>query len=191
MKKPSPLPVWVLSLGCAKNRVDTERLLGQLGNVRPVQSIGRSKLALINTCGFIEPAVRESVRAILDAAAEIADNKRRPLLAVAGCMVGRYGMRELAKEMPEVDLWLPTEKMLLWPQMLQQALGRSSEQAGSRIISTPRGGRYIMQEAGASFVKATGAAANTSGNCLHFRLFRQFARGISGKPAFPSAGRLG
>ena len=36
--------------------------------------------------------------------------KRRPLLAVAGCMVGRYGMRELAKEMPEVDLWLPTEK---------------------------------------------------------------------------------
>ncbi len=138
MKKPSPLPVWVLSLGCAKNRVDTERLLGQLGNVRPVQSIGRSKLALINTCGFIEPAVRESVRAILDAAAEIADNKRRPLLAVAGCMVGRYGMRELAKEMPEVDLWLPTEKMLLWPQMLQQALGRSSEQAGSRIISTPK-----------------------------------------------------
>lgn len=82
--------------------------------------------------------MRESVRAILDAAAEIADNKRRPLLAVAGCMVGRYGMRELAKEMPEVDLWLPTEKMLLWPQMLQQALGRSSEQAGSRIISTPK-----------------------------------------------------
>ena len=61
MKKPSPLPVWVLSLGCAKNRVDTERLLGQLGNVRPVQSIGRSKLALINTCEIGRASCRERV----------------------------------------------------------------------------------------------------------------------------------
>lgn len=143
MKKLPPLPVWALSLGCAKNTVDTERLLGNLGSVRPVASIGRSRLALINTCGFIEPAVRESIRAILDAAEKLAGNKRPPLLAVAGCMVGRYGVEELAREMPEVDLWLPTEKMLLWPEMILQALERTAPTQGGRMLSTPKSHAWL------------------------------------------------
>ncbi len=65
--------------------------------------------------------------------------KRRPLLAVAGCMVGRYGMRELAKEMPEVGFVAANRKNASFGRKcFQQALGRSSEQAGSRIISTPK-----------------------------------------------------
>lgn len=143
MKKLPPLPVWTLSLGCAKNTVDTEKLLGNLGNVRPVASIGRSRLALINTCGFIEPAVRESIRAILDSAEKLAGNKRRPLLAVAGCMVGRYGEAELARELPEVDLWLPTEKMLLWPQMILKALGRDAPKNAKRVLSTPQSHAWL------------------------------------------------
>lgn len=138
MKKSTPLPVWVTSLGCAKNRVDTERLLGRLGNVRPVEHIGKSRLALINTCGFIEPAVRESIRAVLDAAKKISRHRRPPLLAVAGCMVGRYGIGELARELPEVDLWLSTEKMDVWPQMILDALGRDFGASGPRLLSTPK-----------------------------------------------------
>ena len=62
------LPVWSLSLGCPKNRVDTEHLLGSLGMpVHSVEHMGRARLVFINTCGFIEPAVRESIRSILDA----------------------------------------------------------------------------------------------------------------------------
>lgn len=119
-----PLPVWALSLGCPKNRVDSERLLGSLAvPVKTVAHPGRSRLIFINTCGFIEPAVRESIRAVLDAARHAARLRRRPLLAVAGCMVGRYGVRELAKELPEVDLWLPTEEMERWPDLVNAALG--------------------------------------------------------------------
>lgn len=132
-----PLPVWALSLGCPKNRVDSERLLGSLGvPVKTVAHLGRSRLIFINTCGFIEPAVRESIRAVLDAARHAGRLRRRPLLAVAGCMVGRYGARELAKELPEVDLWLPTEALERWPELVSAALGLRPGAAGGRLLST-------------------------------------------------------
>ena len=119
----APLPVWTQSLGCPKNRVDTEHVLGSLGiPVKSVEHMGRARLVLINTCGFIAPAVSESIRAILDAAERISACKRKPLLAVAGCMVGRYGVEELARELPEVDLWLPTAELPRWPAMLARAL---------------------------------------------------------------------
>ena len=123
-EKDRPLAVWAQSLGCPKNRVDSERLLGSLGlPVKPVAHMGRSRLVFINTCGFIEPAVRESIRAILHCASHLSTLRRRPLLAVAGCMVGRYGVDELARELPEVDLWLPTEAQERWPDMIRAALG--------------------------------------------------------------------
>lgn len=132
-----PLPVWALSLGCPKNRVDSERLLGSLGvPVKTVAHLGHSRLIFINTCGFIEPAVRESIRAVLDAARHAGRLRRRPLLAVAGCMVGRYGARELAKELPEVDLWLPTEALERWPELVSAALGLRPGAAGGRLLST-------------------------------------------------------
>ena len=139
----APLPVWTQSLGCPKNRVDTEHVLGSLGiPVKSVEHMGRARLVLINTCGFIAPAVSESIRAILDAAERIAACKRKPLLAVAGCMVGRYGVEELARELPEVDLWLPTAELPRWPAMLAQALALKDAPAvtdGSwpgRLLST-------------------------------------------------------
>ena len=142
-RKQRPLPVWALSLGCPKNRVDSERLLGSLGvPVKTVAHMGRSRLIFINTCGFIEPAVRESIRAVLDAARHAGRLRRRPLLAVAGCMVGRYGVRELAKELPEVDLWLPTEALERWPELVTAALGlvpppeARPGAAGGRLLST-------------------------------------------------------
>ena len=135
-----PLPVWALSLGCPKNRVDSERLLGSLGvPVKPVAHMGRSRLVFINTCGFIEPAVRESIRAVLDAARHLEKLRRRPLLAVAGCMVGRYGVAELARELPEVDLWLPTEELDRWPALVRAALGLApapETRPEGRLLST-------------------------------------------------------
>ena len=130
------LNIYSVSLGCPKNRVDTEHLLGSLGaTVRPAEHMGRADVVLINTCGFIQPAVEESVRAVLEAVHRLKTLKRRPLLAVAGCMVGRYGAAELAAEIPEVDLWLPNQQIEQWPALLARRLGLASPTPG-RLLST-------------------------------------------------------
>lgn len=129
--------VYSVSLGCPKNRVDTEHLLGSLGvAVKPVEDMADADVVLVNTCGFILPAVEESVRTIVEAVEEIGDLSRRPLLAVAGCLVGRYGARELAPELPEVNLWLPNQEIDAWPQMLAHALGLPMPAAAGRLLST-------------------------------------------------------
>lgn len=128
------LSIYSISLGCPKNRVDTERLLGSVapGRVRLVESPEEAQLVLINTCAFIAPAIQESVEVILECAAELAEmpEDARPLLAVAGCLPGRFGPESLAGEIPEVDLWLETADMENWPLRLADAL---------RAWSRPRG----------------------------------------------------
>lgn len=142
MRNPSAqkaLTVWSQSLGCPKNRVDSERLLGSLGlPVKSVAHMGRARLVFINTCGFIEPAVRESVQAVLAAINRLAHCGKKPLLAVAGCMVGRYGAQTLAQELPEVDLWLPTAQLPDWPRLLARALALPEPlpQTPGRLLST-------------------------------------------------------
>ena len=158
------LPVWSLSLGCPKNRVDTEHLLGSLGMpVHSVEHMGRARLVFINTCGFIEPAVRESIRSILDAVERLGRCKRRPLLAVAGCMVGRYGVKDLAADLPEVDLWLPTGELENWPAMVREALGLPAAPAApGRLLST--GPSYAwLKVAKAAATSAPSAPSRPSG----------------------------
>ena len=107
---PPCLRVHTVSLGCPKNRVDTERMLAGLGpGLAPCDDPATADLVLVNTCGFIAPAVAESVRTVLGLAADIAGASPRPLLAVAGCLVNRYG-DALKQELPEVDLWLRIEE---------------------------------------------------------------------------------
>jgi len=137
------IKTYSVSLGCPKARVDSERLLGALGRVRPVDRPEDAQLVFINTCSFIQPAVEESIQAVL-AAAEAANSANsassagsagsagpsgsgqahsRPLLAVAGCLVSRFP-GQLAPELPEVDLWLPLEAMDRWPLIIGEALQR-------------------------------------------------------------------
>jgi tRNA-2-methylthio-N6-dimethylallyladenosine synthase/ribosomal protein S12 methylthiotransferase len=129
------IAVYAVSLGCPKNRVDTERALGSLGPVRMVEHPGRAHLVFINTCGFILPAVEESVRTVLELIARRKLLKRRPVLAVAGCMVGRYGAKALAKDLPEVDLWLDNRELANWPAMLARVL-LQEQAAPGRLLST-------------------------------------------------------
>lgn len=98
--------VHTISLGCPKNQVDTEWMLGGFGAgfVNEASPEG-ADVVLINTCGFIEPAVSESLQVILDMAQTLAGLEPRPRLVVTGCLVSRYG-QELRAELPEVDLFL-------------------------------------------------------------------------------------
>ena len=99
--------IYSVSLGCPK--IEGYRAPHWLSDVKvtPVEDITKADVILINTCGFILPAVEESVRTIVEALDDIEDMaspKKRPYLAVAGCLVGRYGAKELSAELPEVDL---------------------------------------------------------------------------------------
>jgi len=91
----------LISLGCVKNLVDSEVMLGKLQNYEITQNINEADVIIINTCGFIESAKAESIETILEAIEEKKDNA---ILVVAGCLSQRY-KDELAKELPEVDIF--------------------------------------------------------------------------------------
>jgi ribosomal protein S12 methylthiotransferase len=100
--------VFMHTLGCPKNRVDSEVMLGTLADAgyRLVQDPQKAEIIVVNTCGFIERAEEESVDAIVELA-EMKRTGRCKKLVVAGCLVQRHG-EELAREMPEVDHFLGT-----------------------------------------------------------------------------------
>src|SRR5438132_13307553 len=94
--------VGVVSLGCPKNLVDTEVMLGHLQREGLVlEDPGKARVVVVNTCGFIDAAKEESVEAILHEVARKAAGEIDRVI-VAGCMVQKYGA-ELAAEIPEVD----------------------------------------------------------------------------------------
>ncbi|MBF0481811.1 MAG: 30S ribosomal protein S12 methylthiotransferase RimO [Desulfovibrionaceae bacterium] len=135
------IKIHAISLGCPKNRVDTERLLGLAGAVA-VEDLKDAEVVLINTCGFIRPAVEESLAAIFEAVQAIGELETKPLLTVAGCLVSRYG-EELAGQIGEADIWLSTREIELWPEKLAKALGRGIAPGGERLVSTPPGTAYL------------------------------------------------
>ncbi len=148
----SKVRVHTISLGCPKNRVDTERLLGVLGkSFAPAEAVDASDLVLINTCGFIRPAVEESVETILAAIREVAELTPRPTLAVTGCLVSRYGQADLAADLPEVDIWLSTRELEKWPGLVGAALGKKNLDAlGPRRLSTGPAYAYLKVSEGCS-----------------------------------------
>jgi len=95
--------VGFISLGCPKNLVDSESMIGLLQHTGYgiTNRKEEADVLVINTCGFIEDAKRESIDAILEAAQEKVTGQCQAVV-VAGCMVPRYG-RELLKEIPEID----------------------------------------------------------------------------------------
>ena len=152
MTKPLP-SVGVVSLGCAKNLVDTEVMLGHLKQAgHAIVPDSAARVVMINTCGFIDRAKEESVEAILE---QVERKKRGEIdrIIVAGCMVQKYG-RELADEIPEVDSFLGLDELDLAP---AAASGLSSlprftdkplatrlyDEAAPRVLSRRRGYAYL------------------------------------------------
>ena len=121
----SKLKIFLISLGCVKNLVDSEYMLGLLGNnnFSIVTSLDAADVAVINTCGFIRSAVEESIATILDVAAKKNEGKLKRLF-VTGCFVQRYGYK-LKKEMPEVDGWLGTGEIHRITELLEGKPGQS------------------------------------------------------------------
>ena len=103
--------VGFVSLGCPKNLVDSEVMMGQLEDAgyEITNSSEDAETVVVNTCGFIESAKEESIEAILEATQLKADGKAKRVV-VAGCLVERY-RDDLIKELPDVDAFIGTNQL--------------------------------------------------------------------------------
>ena len=114
--------VGVVSLGCSKNRVDTELMLGILrkAGYRITADEREADILIVNTCGFIEPAKQESIDTLLSLA-RYKQEGRLKLLAATGCLTQRYE-QAILQDMPEVDLVLGVSQYPMLPRAIEEAL---------------------------------------------------------------------
>lgn len=121
-----------VTLGCAKNQVDSEVFLGCVVNAgyEGVSDPSKADYIVVNTCGFLEDAIKESIDAVLDAA-DFKQEGRLKKLVVAGCMVSRYGAEKLQELLPEADAFLSTDEVLKLPEVLA---GLSYEKAEAPFL---------------------------------------------------------
>lgn len=128
----------LVTLGCDKNTVDSERYLADLvaHGAAPARDLQDADVVVVNTCGFIDAAKKESLDAILDAARLKEDGRCQAVFAV-GCMVERH-KEELREALPEVDVFLGTsEADRLVPELVERGLlgGALVEHPGVRLFS--------------------------------------------------------
>lgn len=131
----------VITLGCSKNTVDSERLMRQiqLNKIPLTSDPNEADTVIINTCGFIEAAKEESVNTILQAV-ELKNNGKLKKLIVAGCLSERY-KDSLEKEIPEVDVYFGTEK---YEEIINEIGGNLKyELLGERLLTTPSHFAYL------------------------------------------------
>ena len=126
----------LITLGCDKNTVDSERILGTLveNGAEPVEDPARAEVLIVNTCAFIDAAKEESIETLLEAARLKEEGQARALIAV-GCLVERY-RAELAASLPEVDLFIGLRDLPdLIPQLVMRGLldVRLKKHPGARL----------------------------------------------------------
>src|SRR6059036_401138 len=160
----APTRVALLTLGCAKNLVDSEIMAGLMakGGFTTAADPSGADLAVVNTCAFIGPSQKESIDRILEMAALKREGKLRAVV-VAGCLAQRY-QGELLDEIPEVDAVVGTGQVDAIVRVLHRVLrerkerilevgppGTAVDLAAHRAVSTPRHVAYLRVADGCDF----------------------------------------
>lgn len=144
--------VGIVSLGCAKNRVDSEQALGLLKNwgYEITGDPQQADILIVNTCGFIEPAKQESIDSIFEMA-QYKEEGNCKILIATGCLTQRYG-QELLEEIPELDAVLGVGEYPRLKEILEDigrgrrpmACNRSRDVfEGPRVLTTPQYSAYV------------------------------------------------
>ena len=135
--------VCLISLGCAKNLVDSENMLGLLDydKFEIVNDVDNADLVIVNTCGFIEPSKKESLDTIFSV---LEKNKK---VVVTGCLAQRY-YDDLKKLIPEVSLFIPIRKYDEFNKLLEKVVNeplpdKEGLRDSLRILSTPKYSAYL------------------------------------------------
>ncbi|HEY2082104.1 MAG TPA: 30S ribosomal protein S12 methylthiotransferase RimO [Verrucomicrobiae bacterium] len=123
-----PVRVGLISLGCAKNLVDAEIMLGSLlkSGVEITNDAAQADVVIVNTCSFIDSAQEESVDTILESAEVREANNRGQGLIVSGCLPQRF-RDDLPKLLPEVDAFMGIDQVAQVSDIVKQALARRAE----------------------------------------------------------------
>ena len=131
-----PLRVGLISLGCAKNLVDAEIMLGALlkDGVEITNNPAQADAVIVNTCSFIDAAQEESVDAILESAEVRAAKNRGQCLIVSGCLPQRF-REDLPKLLPEVDAFMGIDQVAQVADIVRQAVARRAERMGKHRTS--------------------------------------------------------
>ena len=148
--------IHIVSLGCAKNRIDTEHMLGLLSgsNAAIVDEPQEADVIIVNTCGFIHEAKQESIDTILEMASYKENGAK---LIVTGCLAQRYA-KELAEELPEVDAFLGVAGYSNLLDAVQSVLtgkkyvccDRIDPDISPRVLTTPSHLAYVRVSDGCS-----------------------------------------
>jgi len=160
----SPIPVYLASLGCSKNLVDSEIMCGALkqNGYALTEDPAEAQVIIVNTCGFIEAAQKESIETILDLAEYKESGVCRLLLAV-GCMVEKFAA-EMAESMPEIDGFLGVNRYPEIATLLNELLGRKEG------ASLPCGDAYLLRElppgSATAYLKIAEGCDNHCSYCL-------------------------
>src|SRR3954464_10433123 len=127
-----PVRVGLISLGCAKNLVDAEIMLGSLlkDGLEITNDAAQADVVIVNTCSFIDSAQEESVDTILESAEVREANNRGQGLIVSGCLPQRF-RDELPKLLPEVDAFMGIDQVAQVSDIVKAALIRRAEKVRS------------------------------------------------------------
>jgi len=157
--------VCLVSLGCPKNLVDSEVILGLLskdGYFLTTDPL-RADVLIVNTCSFIEDATKEAVETVLQLS-RLKKEGRCRLLVVAGCLPQRYGA-VLEKELPEVDLFVGTGAFQNLPKLLSQKTKRKSFVPKSTFLYDEKTPRILSTSPFIAYLKIAEGCSNACTFC--------------------------
>jgi ribosomal protein S12 methylthiotransferase len=161
-----PNTIHLVSLGCAKNRVDSEVMLGvaERAGYEHVQDPEAADVIVVNTCGFIGEAKKESIETIFEMASHKESGQCRRLV-VAGCLSQRHP-HELAEEMPEVDHFLGSSDMLALEAVLSGEAERMLVGNPANWVVRASDPRTVSTGAASAFVKIAEGCNRTCSFCV-------------------------
>ncbi len=157
--------VCLVSLGCPKNLVDSEVILGLLSKEGYLLTTDplKADVLVVNTCSFIEDATQEAVETVLQLS-RLKKEGRCRLLVVAGCLPQRYGA-VLEKELPEVDLFVGTGAFQNLPRLLAQKTKRKSFVPKSTFLYDEKTPRILSTSPFIAYLKIAEGCSNACTFC--------------------------
>jgi ribosomal protein S12 methylthiotransferase len=165
--------IFIQSLGCPKNLVDSEMICGFLweGNYTLTNDLENCDIALINTCSFIQPAVEESIDAILQAALLKQEGKIK-FIIVAGCLSQRYKQEDLVQSFPEVDAFMGIDEIARVSEIIENIQNIETEKNIFRVNYKPnflgneKTPRLLMTPRHYAYLKIAEGCNNACTYCL-------------------------